>query len=322
MARSHLFEGINNLLIDRLEEFYRSRATSTRINPFRASAAGYCERRLGYDKLGIEGEPITPRRAAVFRHGHIIDMALKQDLAEVLGDSFVNLDKLPYNKCEIEGVTISFMPDGAFQTNSGEIGIVELKTMADYSFDRALKGEIDRAYLCQAWVYHYGTSFNPVVFVAYRKETSHFCEIIFDCRQQEKVITQRFGGDPQALWTNDPLLVADIRTPFDDSVEEEVRGKFRRLAQVTQESELAEGVRAIEAETVSVQGKEKAGAVIAEHPEWPIGTAKISGSWYKFETGRKIAKFPCSYCPHIKRCLGATLEFKNDKPIWVVGGKK
>lgn len=303
------------MLVDRLEEFYRTRAT-TRINPFRASAAGYCERRLGYDKLGIEGEPITPRRAAVFRHGQVLDVALKHDLAMVLGDAFINLDKLPYNKCEIEGVSISFMPDGAFQTETGEIAIVEFKSMADFSFERALKGEIERSYLCQAWVYQYGTSFNPIVFICYRKETSHFAEVIFDRHATELVITQRFGGDPRELYLGDPLLFAEIRTPFDPSVEEEVRGKFRRLAQVTQESELAEGVRAIEPETVSVQGVEKANILWHEHPHWNQPSKNCS--WYKFETGRKIAGFPCSYCPYIKRCLRATLEFKNDKPVWIV----
>ncbi len=72
------------MIIDLLENFYRKRADSGSRNPFRASRAGHCERALGYDKLGIEGDPITPRRAAVFRHGTILDGALKADLAAVL----------------------------------------------------------------------------------------------------------------------------------------------------------------------------------------------------------------------------------------------
>jgi len=306
------------MIVDLLENFYRKRADSGSRNPFRASRAGHCERAMGYDKLGIEGEPITPRRAAVFRHGTILDGALKADLAAVLGDRFVNLDDLGVNACDIEGVRITFTPDGAFQTDTGEIGIVEIKTMSDWGFERALKGEIDRAYLCQAWTYAFGTSFNPILFLAYRKETSHFCEVIFDRNVSETVITQRFGGDPQELYINDPLLVSEIRTPFDPSVEEEVRGKFRRLANVETESDLAVGVNAVEWETVKVQGKDNAAAWANAH-QADMSLAVRSGSWFTFGTGRKIAGFPCSYCSHIKRCLGAQLEFTaSNKPLWVI----
>jgi hypothetical protein len=307
------------LIIDLLENFYRKRADSGSRNPFRASRAGHCERAMGYDKLGIEGDPITPRRAAVFRHGTILDGALKADLAAVLGDRFVNLDDLGINACDIEGVRITFTPDGAFQTDAGEIGIVEIKTMSDWAFERALKGEIDRAYLCQAWTYAFGTSFNPVVFLCYRKETSHFCEIVFDRNVKDTVITQRLGGDPRELYINDPLLIAEIKTPFDPSVEEEVRGKFRRLAQVTKEADLAAGVNAIEPETVNVQGAANAAAYANAHG-LASSTAVKSGSWFKFHTGRKIAGWPCNYCAHIKRCLGARLEFTEaNKPLWVIG---
>jgi hypothetical protein len=303
------------VIIDKLEDLFRQRAEPKPgpKNVFRASSAGYCERRLGYDKLGIPGDPITPRRAAVFHHGNILDRALKTDMAQALGDKFLDLGKLPRNYCEIEGVDIGFEPDGAFQTDDGQIGIIEIKTMAEFGFNRALKGEIERSYLCQSWVYSYGTSFNPIVFVCYKKNTSHFCEVIFDRRATETVVTQRFGGDPVELEANGPLLIAEIRTPFDPSVEEEVRGKFSRLAKVEKEKDLSFGVKVYENETVSVQGKEKAAPLIAQYGE-PVK----SGSWYKFETGRKIAGFPCSYCPHIRRCLGARLEFKDNKPVWVL----
>ncbi len=310
------------MIIDRLEAFYAGNANNRKgpINVFRASSAGYCERRLGYDKLGYRGDPITPRRAAVFRHGNIIDHALKRDLHECLGSEFIEPGR---DTCEIEGVKISFEPDGAFQ-HDGEIGIVENKTMNDYAFERALKGQIDRAYLCQAWVYAYGTSFNPVVFVAYRKETSHFAEVIFDRHAQQTVVTQRFGGDPREIYIKDPLLMAEIRTPFDGSVEEEVRGKFRRLAELSDAAGLAPRLvfndrsePIIQPETVSVQGAANA-AAYANANAVDVATATKSGSWFKFATGRKILNFPCSYCSHVRRCTGASLEFENNKPKWVV----
>src|SRR5262245_33572631 len=168
------------MIVDLLEDHYRAEANALNGKPrnvFRASSAGYCERRLGYELLGVAGDPIQPRRAAVFRHGHLIDKALKADLALVLGDKFLNLDLLPVNECYIEGVRVTFTPDGAWQLDNGDIGIVEIKSMNGFAFERALRGEIERSYLAQAWVYSFGTGFNPLVFLAYRKEASHFCEI-------------------------------------------------------------------------------------------------------------------------------------------------
>jgi hypothetical protein len=80
-------------------------------------------------------------------------------------------------------------------------------------------------------------------------------------------------------------------------------------------SDLPAGVRAIDPETVNVQGKAK-----AEEAAKVYGPGVQSGSWWKFETGRQIAGFPCSYCPFVRRglgCLDADLEFKDNKPIWV-----
>ncbi len=308
------------MIIDLLENFYRKRAEPKRpINVFRASRAGHCERAMGYDVLGVEGDPITPRRAAVFRHGTILDGALKTDLAAVLGDRFINLDDLPVNSCEIEGVRITFTPDGAFQADNGDIGIIEIKTMSDYGYDRALKGEIDHSYVCQAWTYSFGSSFNPIVFLCYRKQTSHFCEVIFDRNASEIVVTQRLGGDAKELYRQDPLLTAEIVSPFDPSVEEEVRGKFKRLAQVEKETDLAAGVRKIEPETVNVQGAANAAAYANAHGLASSAAIK-SGSWFKFHTGRQIAGWPCSYCGHIRRCLGAKLEFDGvgGKPKWII----
>jgi hypothetical protein len=315
------------MIVDKIENFYRAESEQMNKRPrnvFRASSAGYCERRLGYDKLGFQGEAMTPRRMAVLRHGSTLDWAFKKDLAKALGDKYINFDDLPYNHCDLDGIKIWFMPDGAFETDDGQIGIVENKTMSDWGFERALKGEIDRAYLCQAWLYHYGTSFNPIVFVCYRKETSHFCEVVFDRRATETIVTQRFGGDPMQLAVDDPMLVAEIRSPFDASVEEEVRGKFKRLRNLTTEADLApqltvndRGEPVIVPETISIQGNGPASAY-ADANNLSIAAAVKSGSWYKFATGRQVANFPCSYCSHIKRCLGAKLEFKSNKPVWVI----
>lgn len=308
------------MVIEALENLYRSEAekdNAKKRDPFRASSAGRCERALGYQKLGINGKPLQPRRLAVMKHGTIIHTALTRDLGRALGDRFVPEKKLTARKklfTTIEGIKISYHPDGALQLPDDRLAIVEFKTMADFSFQRATNGEIDREYLCQAYVYHVGTDFPVVIFLAYRKETSHLVSIVFDRDANETTVVQRFGGDPMELATKDPLELTEIRTPFDDSVAEEVRGKYRRLGALKTEADLAPGVRAIEDEVVKVQGKEKGIQYQRDYGE-PI---KIAGSWYTFATGRKIAGYPCSYCSHVESCLGAKLEIKDSKPLWLI----
>jgi len=153
------------------------------------------------------------------------------------------------------------------------------------------------------------------VFVCVRKETRHICEVIFDRNAKDIVVTRRYGGDPLELAREDPMLIAEIRSPFDESVEQRVRSTIRAVLGATI-SDLPAGVRAVEPETVSVQGKAK-----AEEAAKLYGPGVQSGSWWKFETGRQIAGFPCSYCPFVRRrhgCLDADLEIKDRKPIWVI----
>lgn len=308
------------MVIEALEALYRSQAekdNAKKHDPFRASSAGRCERALGYQKLGINGKPLQPRRLAVMKHGTIIHTALTRDLGRALGDRFVSEKKLTARKklfTTIEGIKISYHPDGAVQLPDDRLAIVEFKTMADFSFQKATKGEIDREYLCQAYVYHVGTDFPVVIFLAYRKETSHLVSIVFDRDAKETTVVQRFGGDPMELATNDPLDLTEIRTPFDDSVAEEVRGKYRRLGALTKKEELAPGVRVIEDEVVKVQGKEKALQYQKDYGE----PSNVAGSWYSFKTGRRIAGFPCSYCSQIEDCLSAKLEIRGGKPVWVI----
>jgi hypothetical protein len=126
---------------------------------------------------------------------------------------------------------------------------------------------------------------------------------------------QSYGGDPLELAREDPLLIAEIRSPCDESVEQKVRSTIKAVLCATI-SDLPAGVRAVEAETLSVRGKAK-----AEEAAKLYGPGVQNSSWWKFETGRQIAGFPCSYCPFVRRgygCLDADLEIKDGKPIWVI----
>ena len=306
------------MIVEALESYYRHRAIEANQRPQRwqrASSMGRCPRQLGYVKLGIQGDPLQPRRWSILEDGDLYDIGLKRDLIQSLGPKVISLDGLGINSCWIEGVEITFTPDFAFQTEDDRIALGEIKSMSNFGFERALKGEIDSAYLAQAWTYHFGTSFDPIVFVCVRKETRHICEVVFDSTCKEKVVTQRYGGDPLELAKDDPMLIAEIRSPFDDSVEQQVRETVRSVNACDGLSALPMGVRTIERELIKVQGKAKAEEQKAHYGE-PV---EQNGSWYSFATGRKILKFPCSYCQFLKNCFpNVQLEIQKEAPIWVV----
>jgi hypothetical protein len=326
---------------------YRAEAAKRQlepVDPFRASSMGHCIRQGCFDLLGLKGEPLQPRRVAVFKHGDLIHSALTDDLCKALGWRWVPGPDFEDCFVEIDGAKISYHIDGAFQldgiahTGSGWIGIVEFKSMSDYAFEKAKKGEIDHVYLCQAYIYCVGSDFNPVVFIAYRKETSHMVEIVFDRTATEKIVTQRLTGDPITLAKEDPLMLTEIRTPFDPSVEEYVRNRIKWLKltkEVQEDVELnrltlkaydsladwaledVPGADAVENETVKIQGQ--ANAVTFEHDNPEVKAVGKNGSWFSYETGRRILGFPCNYCRHLKTDFPeARMEMKGDKPIWVI----
>jgi hypothetical protein len=288
----------------------------------------------------------------------IHDDLLTPLLKKALGWRFVGGAEFGDTHIEIDGAKISYHIDGAFQYEnlrmcmacdglgvgfekvcqhcqgsgkmflSTSIGIIEIKSMSDYAFNRALKGEIDHDYLCQAWTYFKGTDFNPVVFLAYRKETSAMVEIVFDRLATEKVVTQRLTGDPVELAKQDPIMLTEIRSPFDESVGEYVRARIAWLKKLQNDPifqanflahpEYVPGKDAVEDEVESVQGNAKCQAR-AKELGVSLSTVTQNGSWWKIPTGRKILGFPCSYCAHMKRCFpNAKMEMAKDRPIWVV----
>ena len=306
------------MLVEKLEAYYRAKAQERNAQPqawARASALGMCARRLGYMKLGVIGEPLTPRRLSIFNHGDVADMMLKEDLTKALGGGLITAGHR--GSVMIEGVEVSGECDGLFHLD-GRYGVVDFKSMADYSFDRACKGEIDETYAVQGYIYSLIYEVDIVVFVCLRKETSHLVEVIFDKQAQETVVTRRYGGDEREIQVNDPLLVAEVRSPFDATISGKVADTIMRVTQCDSLDTLPIGVNAIEVETIKIQGAEKAKAK-AEELGLDFNYAVKSGSWFGMATGRKVVGFPCSYCPFKGPCLNPTLEIEGGKPKWVIG---
>jgi hypothetical protein len=66
----------------------------------------------------------------------------------------------------------------AFIEVEGEHLIVEVKSMSNFGFERAERGELDESYLIQGECYMRAYGTQKCIFVCYRKETSHLCEVL------------------------------------------------------------------------------------------------------------------------------------------------
>ena len=153
------------MIVEGLEKHYRARAIERNEQPQRwnrGSSMGYCPRRLAYQKLGVKGDLLTPRRVSIFDDGNFYDAQLKKDLVSALGGRIIPITEFPSSV--IEGQEITRTPD--FLIVDDSIGLGEIKTMSNFAFERALNGEIDIAYCCQAWTYTVGNNLNPIVFIA------------------------------------------------------------------------------------------------------------------------------------------------------------
>ena len=306
------------MIVEHLEQALRDEAGEMAKQPHRwnrGSALGYCPRRLGYQKLGVVGDPITPRRMSILGDGTAYDLVLKDRIQRVLDDRVIDGDFLGDHEVMLEGVPISYHIDMGMQLADGRLAVVEIKTAADMTFDRAVRGQIDESYLAQAWFYHYATGFPVTIFIFYRKQTSHVCEVIFDSEATETIITKRYGGNELEIAANDPLLIAEVRSPFDVKIESRVRETVRSVRDCSSLTDLPIGVRVVEKETVSAQGKAKAEEARKLYGE----PSKVNGQWSYFETGREILGFPCSYCAFHNNCFpGVRLELDNGKVKWIV----
>lgn len=308
------------MIVEHLEQLYRNQARDDTEKPRRwnrASSMGRCPRELAYTKLGTKPEPLTPRRMSIFDDGHFYDEKLKNDIVKAYPWA-VPLPLGSWPSVWIEGVEITGTPDFLIMPSDtySTVGLGEIKSMSNFGFDRAVAGQIDEAYCCQAWTYASQNALNPVVFICVRKETRHICEVIFDKTAPETIVTKRYGGNELEIAANDPMLIAEVRSPFDTNIERRVRDVLRNVAGCNQLSELPAGVLVVEDETVSAHGKEKA-APLREHYGEPSEVTK--NGWYSFKTGRQVLGFPCSYCGFLKQCFPtANLEIDGGKPKWIM----
>ncbi len=142
-----------------------------------ASNAGQCARKLWYTVHGYKPEPLQGRALAVFAlgdavEGEVIALLEKSGVAHIRATREQDAILLP----EIGGRVV---PDFLAEVD-GELLIGEVKSMSNFAFARAERGEIDETYLAQVECYMRAFDCRRSVVICYRKETSHLCEVVVE----------------------------------------------------------------------------------------------------------------------------------------------
>lgn len=147
----------------------------------RLSSAGRCPRQVAYAFHGFEkkGKEIDARAKLVFWTGDLVELTVI-NLAKLAGANITatGLQQMSI-KLPVNGAMVSGHPDGLlFEDKTAYL--IEVKSMASYSFERFLKGVIDESYLIQVNSYMEALGLFKCCFVALNKDSGVMHEIVFD----------------------------------------------------------------------------------------------------------------------------------------------
>ncbi len=250
------------------------------INVNRASSATNCPKRRWYQRTGVQGTPLTPRKLMNFMLGDLVEMVtlhfIKEacvgpgklysevDFGEVVDDVRVNDKVLKTYKqktltTKVDDLVVTCHADGFGKRNSdGEWELIECKSSANWGF-QTFKSDgpedyLNQSHTCMSSEEAKMMGVKSVRYFYMRKETGHIWDRLF-------------YFDP-VLWEN-------------------VRKDFLR---VMQPEEMPAPYQLVPEMQSNGRGK----------PRTP--------------TGKMIAQFPCTYCPYLENCKGKfTVEWKEDQ---------
>lgn len=147
----------------------------------RLSSIGKCMRQQWFTAKGYPAEPVSPRASIIFWQG---------DLIEACTNALAKMAKVDIRReqeeVELEGIKGHI--DGVLYENDEPKAVVEIKSMADYSFKRFEKEGIDNTfgYTSQGIAYATALDLNSVVWVATNKNTGAMAEYLFTVTDEMK----------------------------------------------------------------------------------------------------------------------------------------
>jgi len=300
------------MIVERIIQTYKEEVEDFSQNIFRASLAGKCPRRLGFQRLGVAGHPQI-RAYLTFELGDAIHKILRDRirLAFVNGllPEFKMIefeDEVEPDKWEVvinfDGFTITGHPDGRYEKVDGTKGLIEFKSMSNFAFKRALKGEIDYDYLVQAGLYIAGSGYNigEFTWILYRKETSHLLELRISPFIDQMKIMER----------EDQHFIL-MEKPFDIKLHPIIE-KYKKILLL---ETLQDVINAFPTAVNPGVCHNCQGTGQKEY-----GRCRVCKGRGLLDPPFEIG-YPCNYCPYWNICFpNAVLEFEEGKPKLIIGG--
>lgn len=179
----------------------------------RLSAAGKCPRALAYAYHGYErnGKQKDPRSCVVFFQGDMVEAMIVQ-LARLAGCTLLatGLNQITVS-IPIGDHVVQGHPDGCI-LHDQKMGLLEVKSMSSFSFERFEKGEIDEGYKAQVQTYLNALGFDWCCLVAFNKDSGVISERILHADEEvfakakinlHSVILSSKDNLPEPMYTSD-----------------------------------------------------------------------------------------------------------------------
>lgn len=199
------------MLVERVDA-YLSKLAADRPPPSRIGAwnVGRCPRQLWFQTHGTVGEPLEPRSLRTFETGDAVEdrytaygsaagigLIRTDESRDTVAETLRQFARNDADKERISGVRSDFhfqVPDpignrpiplvtkhASSPSAPFAPGLVipcELKSMSDFAYERACRGELDDSYVAQAECYARAYGSDYALFWCVRKETDHHCEVL------------------------------------------------------------------------------------------------------------------------------------------------
>jgi hypothetical protein len=302
-------------MIEKLYEYLKNEvilSATAGLQGVRASSLGDCLMANFYRMFPEEfkPEPMSPRRYLNLQYG-------KEYHEFIVGFYLKHYpNNFSFNEEEIEfdfnGFKVKGHIDGFWYDEEG-YAVVEIKTMSNVAFSRALRGEIDRKYLYQLYFYSKVLNVERAKFVLYRKETSHLVELELNKKSEGITLLTPDGTINKPIDENDinedEFEMAIIRVRWNDTIWNDIERRINILkgAKVSDYpvnlpllAEFLQGNTCSRCEGKGYYETEKLKKV---------KTCPVCNGTGQLEV--KELKFPCSYCSFVKYCYKNLMKEKN-----------
>lgn len=187
------------MLVEKIIAVAAKDAGERQLPKVSASNVGKCVRALWYIHHETSPEPLPPRTMLVFSLGNLVEESVcdwiekaskdfirtdcrndttteKETGLRARADFVCALDETPLFPDELE--LRSCVPGDPLPPRPGEMVGGEIKSLSNFAFERALRGDIDFTYRAQVETCLRAYDLRWWLLVAYRKETSHITEIL------------------------------------------------------------------------------------------------------------------------------------------------